>query len=261
MIPARPAGVDAEAWAALFGAPLAHRGLWTARTAPENTLAAFGAAADAGYGMELDVQLSADHEAVVFHDDRLEQRLTAAKGRIAERLAADLARVSVEGSAETIPTLSQVLERVDGRTLIVVELKVLGGEEGPLERRVAEILADYDGPAAAISFNPHTIAWFADNAPKVLRGLDSAAYHDALNWMIPPEERRALAELEHVAVARPHFLALGLDMLPSPSGDALRAAGLPVVAWTVRAPEQWARVSAHCDNLMFEGFRPEVGRA
>ena len=261
MIPPHPAGLAADAWAALFGPPLAHRGLWTAGTAPENTLAAFGAAADAGYGMELDVQLSADHEAVVFHDDRLEQRLTRATGRVAERLAADLARVRVQDTTETVPTLRQVLERVDGRTLIVIELKVLGGEEGPLERRVAEVLADYDGPAAVISFNPRTVAWFADHAPGLLRGLDSAAYHDALNWMIPPEERRALAELEHVAVARPHFLALGLDMLPSPSADALRAQGLPVIAWTVRAPEQWDRVAHGCDNLMFEGFRPEGGRA
>jgi glycerophosphoryl diester phosphodiesterase len=256
MIPPRPDGVSAEAWAALFGAPLAHRGLWEGGRRPENTLAAFDAAAAAGYGMELDVQLSADGEAVVFHDDRLE-RLTEGSGRIAERLATDLRQVPVQGTGQTIPTLAEVLQAVDGRTLIVIELKVLGEETGPLERRVAELLADYDGPAAVISFNPHTVAWFADHAPKLLRGLDSAAYHDALNWMIPRRERQGLGELEHVAVARPHFLALGLDMLPSPSADALRDAGTPVVAWTVRSPQQWARVAAHCDNLMFEGFDPK----
>jgi glycerophosphoryl diester phosphodiesterase len=251
-----PQDVDAHAWAALFGAPLAHRGLWDKDKAPENSLAAFDAACAAGYGMELDVQLSADGEAVVFHDDRLEQRgLTGASGRVAERLAADLAEVRLADTRETIPTLREALECVGGRSLVVVELKVLNGDEGRLERAVAEVLDGYAGPAAVISFNPHAVAWFADHRPQVLRGLDSAAYHDALNWTIPAEERRALAELEHVVLARPHFLGLGLDMLPSPSADALRGRGLPAVAWTVRSPAQWARVKAHCDNLMFEGFR------
>jgi len=258
MIPERPDGIDCEAWAALCGPPIAHRGLWSPEGPPENTLAAFEAAASVGYGMELDVQLSADGEAMVFHDDRLEHRLTAASGRIAERLAADIAAVRIKDTDHTIPTLAQVLAQVDGRSLILIELKVLGGEVGPLEKRVAELLSDYDGPAAVISFNPHSVGWFAENAPRLLRGLNSAAYHDVLNWMIPREERRALAELEHVAAAKPHFLSLGLDMLPSPSADALRAKGMPVVTWTVRTPAQWARVAGHCDNLMFEGFRPEA---
>jgi glycerophosphoryl diester phosphodiesterase len=255
MTPAAPEGVASDAWAALFRPPIAHRGLWTRNGAPENTLAAFDAAAKAGYGVELDVQLSADGEAVVFHDDRLEHRLTTAKGRVAERTAAELAEVRVAGSRETIPTLKEALECVGARVLVCVELKVLGGDEGPLERRVATVLDAYDGPAAVISFNPRALAWFAENRPAQLRGLDSSAYHDALNWCVPAEERRALAELEHVTLAKPHFLGLGLDMLPSPSADALRAQGMPVVAWTVRSPEQWARVALHCDNLMFEGYR------
>ncbi|HTI66453.1 MAG TPA: glycerophosphodiester phosphodiesterase family protein [Caulobacteraceae bacterium] len=252
-----PEGIDAHAWAALFGAPVAHRGLWSHdKDRPENSLAAFEAAAAAGYAMELDVQLSADGEAVVFHDDRLSEReLTTASGRIAEHRAADLAEVRLAGTRETIPTLAEALECVGGRSLVVVELKVLGGDEGPLERRVAEVLDAYSGPAAVVSFNPRAVAWFADHRPGVLRGLDSAAYHDAMHWTLPAEERRALAELDHVTLARPHFLGLGVDMLPSPSADALRARGLPVVAWTVRSARQWARVKAHCDNLMFEGFK------
>jgi glycerophosphoryl diester phosphodiesterase len=248
--------VDAHAWADLFGAPIAHRGLWDRDAAPENSLAAFEAACGAGYGMELDVQLSADGEAVVFHDDRLNDReLTTASGRVAAHRAADLAEVTLAGTRETIPTLSETLECVGGRGLVVIELKVLNGEGERLERRVAEVLEGYAGPAAVISFNPHTVAWFADHHPAILRGLDSASYHDALAWTLPAAERQALAELEHATLARPHFLGLGMDMLPSASADALRAKGTPVVAWTVRSPAQWARVKAHCDNLMFEGFR------
>jgi glycerophosphoryl diester phosphodiesterase len=66
--------------------------------------------------------------------------------------------------------------------------------------------------------------------------------------------RKSFARLEHVEIARPHFLALSLDMLPSARAAALRAKGLPIVAWTVREPGQWEAVKAHCDNLIFEGF-------
>lgn len=249
---APPAGVDGRAFAALTARPVAHRGLWNAN-APENSLAAFDAAASAGYAMELDVQLSADGVPVVFHDDRLE-RITMAHGRVAERTALQLAECRLSDTKETIPTLAEVLECVGKRSLIIIELKVLGGEEGPLERAVAEMLEGYDGPAAVLSFNPKTVAWFAEHEPQRLRGLNSTAYHDAADWMLSAEQRRGLAELEHSHAARPHFLSLGLDMLPSPSAEALRAQGLPVICWTVRAPKQWARVKASCDNYIFEGF-------
>jgi hypothetical protein len=72
--------------------------------------------------------------------------------------------------------------------------------------------------------------------------------------MLAPEQRKAFARLEHVEIARPHFLALGLDMLPSERADELRAGGMPVVAWTVRSPDDWERVRGHCDSLIFEGF-------
>ena len=251
-----PPGADARAWAALCGPPLAHRGLWSA-DAPENSLAAFEAAAAAGYGMELDVQLSADEQVVVFHDDRLE-RLTEGLGRTADQPAAALAALRIVGSGQTIPRLDQVLTSVAGRGLVLVELKVLAGDEGRLEPRVAEILDAYDGPVAILSFNPRVLAWFAAHRPRTLRGLNSCAYHDAADWMIPAGERQALAELDHIELAQPHFLSLGLDMLPSASADALRRHALPVICWTVRTQAQWARLAGHCDNLIFEGFRPEV---
>jgi glycerophosphoryl diester phosphodiesterase len=247
-----PAGVDPDAWRRLTARPLAHRGLWGPRC-PENSIAAFDAAAGAGYGVELDVQLSADGVPVVFHDDRLE-RLTHAHGRVCDRTAAQLAETRLLDTRETIPTLAEVLECIGRRSLAVIELKVLGGDEGALERRVSEVLDDYDGPVAVLSFNPAAIAWFADERPELLRGLNSTAYHDAAHWPLSAEQRQALRELDHIHVARPHFLSLGLDMLPSPSAAALRAKGTPVLCWTIRSPGQWARVSALCDNLMFEGF-------
>ena len=85
----------------------------------------------------------------------------------------------------------------------------------------------------------------------VLRGLDSHSYREG---RMAPELRKSYANLEHVAIARPHFLALGMDMLPSARADEYRAQGMPIVAWTVRSPAEWDSVSAHCDNLIFEGF-------
>ncbi len=253
MTRAPPVGVDPDAWRRLTAAPIAHRGLWD-QAAPENSLKAFEAAASGGYGLELDVQLTADGVPVVFHDDRLE-RMTGHQGRVAERTAAQLAEMRLAGTGQTIPTLAETLERIGRRCLVLIELKVLGGEEGPLEHAVAAALERYDGPVAVISFNPKALGWFAEARPNLLRGLNSMAYHDAANWPLSPDQRRGLVELEHLHVAKPHFLSLGLDMLPSPSATALRAQGMPVVCWTVRSRAQWAAASAWCDNLMFEGWR------
>jgi len=137
---------------------------------------------------------------------------------------------------------------------VLIEIKTPYGEVGPLEQRVHEVLIDHNGPTAVIGFNPYSHAWFADRHPNVLRGLDSYGYADAEARRLAPELRRAFARLEHVELARPHFLALGLDMLPSEKADRLRRAGMPVVGWTVRSPSQWAAVKDHCDNCIFEGW-------
>jgi glycerophosphoryl diester phosphodiesterase len=242
-----------EAWDLLFGPPVAHRGLWSAGGAPENSLAAFQAACASGYGIELDVQLSADGEAMVFHDDGL-ARMTGAEGRLGERTVAELAEFRLAGTDERVPTLMETLALVGRRALVMIELKTPPGAVGPLEQRVHEIIADHAGPVAVIGFNPYSHAWFADRYPGVLRGLDSYSHRDATG--MSPAQRTAFAELEHVSVARPHFLALGLDIVAGTAAVRARATGLPVAAWTVRTPEQRAAVADVCDNIIFEGFRP-----
>jgi glycerophosphoryl diester phosphodiesterase len=240
-----------EAWDLLFHPPVAHRGLWRPDGAPENSLGAFQAACAAGYGVELDVHLSADGEAMVFHDNKL-ARMTGAEGRLRDRTAADLGALKLAGTDETIPTLREALVEIGHRAMVHIELKTPFGEVGPLERRVHEIIADHAGPLCIIGFNPYSHAWFADRYPGVLRGLDSYSWDRAPH--MAEDQRRAFAALEHVEIARPHFLALGLDMLPSARAAEMRAEGMPVIAWTVREPAQWERVKAGCDNLIFEGF-------
>jgi glycerophosphoryl diester phosphodiesterase len=240
------------AWDLLFHPPVAHRGLWTPDGAPENSLGAFQAACQAGYGVELDVHLSADGEAVVFHDYTL-ARMTGEEGKIKDRTAADLAEIRLKGTDERIPTLLEALAVIGHRAMVHIELKTPFGEVGPLEQRVHEILIDHSGPACVIGLNPYSHAWFADRFPGVLRGLDSYAWSENTPH-ISAEQRQAFARLEHVQVARPHFLAMSLDMVASPKVAEFRAKGMPVVAWTVRDPADWERLKPHCDNLIFEGF-------
>jgi glycerophosphoryl diester phosphodiesterase len=242
-----------QAWDMLFAPPIAHRGLWTKDGPPENSLSAFEAACEAGYGIELDVQLSSDGEAMVFHDGKLE-RLTGREGRIADYTAAALGQIPLAGSEDTIPTLVDTLALVGHRAMVHIELKTPYGEVGPLEQRVYEILIDHNGPVAVIGFNPYSHAWFADRHPDILRGLDSHSYAAADSGRLAPEQRKSFQRLEHVAIARPHFLALGLDMLPNVRADEMRKQGMPIVAWTVRQPEEWNKISGHCDNLIFEGY-------
>ncbi len=253
LTPAPPPPAAAPAWAQLLGPPVAHRGLWDPKGAPENSLAAFEAAVDAGYGVELDVRLSADGAVMVFHDAGLE-RMVGRQGALADHDAAELAAMRLRGGREAIPTLRQVLDRVEGRALILVELKTGPGEEGPLDEAVAALADAYAGPLAVIGFNPLSHAWWATHRPDVLRGLDSYLYTDAAGLRLPDEMRRSLQALEHMKIARPHFLALSTDMLTTgPALDA-RAAGYPIIAWTVRSPEQAQAVAGLCDNLIFEGF-------
>ena len=242
-----------EAWDLLFAPRIAHRGLWNGDGAPENSLAAFQAACAHGYGIELDVQLSADGEAVVFHDATLE-RLTGASGRVGDYSAADLTALRLGGADEGVPTLAEALAMVGHRAMVLIELKTSAGKVGPLEKRVHEVLIDHHGPVAVIGFNPYSHAWFAQHHPKILRGLDSYAYADQAARTLAPEQRQAYAQLEQVAIARPHFLALGTDMLPSAKAAECRRQGMPIVAWTVRNLEDWDTVRPHCDNVIFEGF-------
>jgi glycerophosphoryl diester phosphodiesterase len=242
-----------EAWDLLFKPAIAHRGLWSPGGAPENSLAAFQLACSGDYGIELDVQLSADGEAMVFHDQMLD-RLTGHHGRMCDHHTADLQKMQLSGTDETIPTLGEVLAVVGHQAMVLIELKTPFGDVGPLEKRVSEVLIDHNGPTAVIGFNPYSHAWFAHHHPQILRGLDSYSYRD--NETMAREQRMAYAALEHVPQAKPAFLALGMDIVAKPAAAKFRAEGMPVVAWTARSQVDWDTAKPHADNLIFEGFVP-----
>jgi glycerophosphoryl diester phosphodiesterase len=219
-------------------APIAHRGLWRSGGAPENSQTAFEAACRAGFGIELDVRLSADGEAMVFHDDTLE-RLTASAGLVEEQTADELQALRLLGSCEVIPTLAEVLTLVDGRVPLLVELKTPIGQEGLLERRVAELLDSYAGPVAVLSFNAEALAWLAAHAPGIRRGLNAAK-----------PDQLAGAEL-----AQADFLSVQLDLAGHDVVQGWRRMG-EALAWTCRCSADLNRVRPLVENVMFEGFSP-----
>ena len=229
--------------AGLFAPPFAHRGLWRVGGPPENSLSAFDAACKAGFGIELDVFLSADGEAVVFHDDNLE-RLTGMQARVWDLPIKGLAALPLQGGPDHIPTLVQTLDLVAGRAMVLVEIKASPAVGGPLEGRVAEVLDRYAGPAAVISFEAAALGWFAANRPDRHRGLDAMNLH----------EPGAVADFERgCAQAQPDFLVLELSSAAGEVAAKHRAAGQPVIAWTVRSAQDAATVAPHCDNFIFEG--------
>lgn len=239
--------------------PLAHRGLHDrGRGIIENSRGAARAAIEAGYGIECDIQHAACGEAMVFHDEAL-PRLTAAPGLVADYTAEALGRVLLNGTQESIPTLPVFLALVSGRVPLLIELKdatgVLGPDIGPLERRVAECLANYPGPVAVMSFNPHSVAALAEYAPGVPRGLTSCDFSDG-EWALPDYRRAELANLSDADRVGAAFVSHDRRDLDNPALARLKAAGMPILAWTIRSVEQEAAARRIADNITFEGYLP-----
>ena len=149
--------------------PFAHRGLHGAGRV-ENSRAAFKAAIAAGHGIECDVQAARDGEAFVFHDYDL-GRLTDAEGPLAGRPAAELDRIMLAGTAETLPRLPEILTLVGDRAPLLIEIKTRDRQVAPLCLSVRRALEGYRGAVAVMSFNPEVGRWFRDHAPRIVRGL------------------------------------------------------------------------------------------
>jgi glycerophosphoryl diester phosphodiesterase len=245
--------------AAFLTTPIAHRGYHDlSASCPENSLSAFRRAADAGYGIELDVQQSADGEAMVFHDDLL-CRLTVHEGAIAERTAAQLGKIALNhSSTDMIPTLAEVLAVVAGRVAVLIELKTnwdtMLPTDGGLERAVARALAGYQGPVALMAFNPHCVAEMALLAPHLPRGLTTDPYDYAANAQIPQATCDRLREIPDYDATGSCFISHQAADLGRPRVAELKAQGAVVLCWTIRSPlaEAEARKIAH--NVTFEGY-------
>lgn len=246
--------------AAFLETPLAHRGLHDAgRGRPENSRAAIRAAIAAGYGIEIDLQMSADKQALVFHDDDLD-RVAEGQGPVRALQAHEAADMVLKGGGgEGIPPLSEVLGIIAGQVPLLIEIKdqdgQMGPDVGPLEAAAAAALAGYEGPVAVMSFNPHSVAEMARLAPDVPRGLVTSAY-DTSEWDLPPEICKRLRKIPDFRTCGAGFISHEASDLGRPRVQELREAGVPVLCWTIRSAEEEGVARVFADNVTFEGYLP-----
>ena len=233
----------------------AHRGLHDDKKV-ENSMSAFKAAKDMGFGIELDIRLSKDGELVVFHDESL-TRMTGKEGKVTDYTADELSKMSLLGSDDGIPTLRQVLDLIDGSVPLLIEMKKSMGE-GNVAEKFIKVIEGYKGDFIVESFNPFELRTVRKSRPDILRGMLSMDYSK--------EEKfkdkflyKLLQNLMFNFLARPDFIAYEKE------GYALhtvrfirRSFGTTLFAWTIKSQdEENAAISHGFDTVIFEGYIPE----
>ena len=235
----------------------AHRGLHDGEI-PENSLPAFSRAAEKGFGIELDVQLSADGVIMVFHDDTL-IRMTGVQGKLCEYSREQLQQMRLGESDEVIPTLDEVLETVGGRIPLLIELK---GESARGAAALCEALCErmdrYDGAYCVESFNPVILSWFCKHRPDIVRGQlvtntlrERPNGNPFLNFLLTHLMLNVISRPDFVAYnekyAREWALWLNTHLL-----------GAVPFVWTVRDRDLWKTAHNQRINTIFEGFLPDM---
>ncbi len=247
---------------AFLKAPIAHRALHDITAGrPENSPAAIEAACQAGYGIEIDLQLSSDGQAMVFHDYDL-KRLTDQTGPVRQRSAAELGQIRLKGGTDTIPTLAQVLQQVAGRTPLLIEIKdqdgAMGANVGALEAAAARVLGDYAGAVAVMSFNPHSMIAMARLAPDVPRGLTTCDFN-AEDWpLLPPGTRTRLRDIPDYDAAKACFISHEACDLGATRVADLKARGAVILCWTIKSAEAETEARQVAHNVTFEGYSAAI---
>lgn len=244
--------------AEFLSAPIAHRALHdVTQNRPENSRSAISAAIAAGYGIEIDLQLSADGQALVFHDYDM-KRLTGLVGPIRQQSAAEATKIALLfGDGETIPTLPEALRLIGGQVPVLIELKDQDGGMGPdigiLEAATVAALASYVGPVAVMSFNPNSVAKLGELAPHIARGLVTESYPPN-DWSLPRATCDRLREIPDFNSSGACFISHEVQDLDRPRVAELREAGVPVLSWTIKSAAQEAKARRFADNVTFEGY-------
>ena len=242
----------------LTARPVAHRGLHDrARGIVENMPGAVEAAIGGNFAIEVDLQLSADGEAMVHHDDEL-GRLTEGSGALLDMTAGELRAIRFKDTAERMMSLGDLCALVGGRAPLVMEVKSHFDGDRKLVARMAELLASYRGPAVGMSFGPDQLLALRERMPELPRGIIAQRSYDDDYWKkLSPAQRAGMLHLRHAFRTRPQFVAFSVNQLPAPAPWIARHVfGLPLLTWTVRTPEQRERAAGYADQMIFEGFRP-----
>ncbi len=243
----------------LTARPIAHRGYHDAAAGRiENTLAAAAAAIEHNFAIECDVQATADGKVVVFHDHTL-QRLTEGKGPMGVVSLGELRAIRFRHGDARIPTLEELLDVVDGRVPLVIEIKSTWSADRRLEAAVAAALSTYIGPVAVMSFDPRSMAEMRRLAPEIRRGL-TADNFPRVDWRhLSSAARLANRHLLSAPLTLPSFIAYGIKAMPALAPLALRRiSGPPILTWTVRTAADRGRAKRWADQIIFEGFDPDA---
>ena len=242
-------GKEKKSW--FYGKNIAHRGLFSAdQSVPENSMTAFENAADMGYGIELDVQLTKDGKVVVFHDDTLD-RVCGVKGRVNAYTFEELRNFSLYGTDEKIPLFADVLKLVDGRVPMIVELKTTKQRKELCEKTLS-LLRAYKGVYCIESFDPFIVKWFRFHAKDIMRGQLTQRPNDFKNDA-PAIAAFILGNTLFNFLARPHFIAHRIGK-KTPLIHFCEAAGAMKVAWTSHDKT----AEKDYDVVIFEHYLPDI---
>ena len=237
---------------AFMGANIAHRGYFDNEAGiPENSLSCFQAAIDKGFAIELDIQLSSDGVAMVFHDADLE-RMCGVEGKIWDYTAAELQEMKLFGTEETIPTFEETLALINGQVPLLVEYKMDKVDTAVCAAGQA-LLDEYDGAYAIQCFDPRALLWYKKNAPEVARGQLAEEY-----WENEKYEGKALYfvltyMLTNVATA-PDFISYKALHKDNLSLNVCRMLGAKTACYTLKSEEELANVNGKFDMYIFDSF-------
>ena len=238
----------------LRGWSYAHRGLHDDKR-PENSMAAFRAALEQGYGSELDVHLLADGNLAVIHDHAL-KRTTGAEGNIEELTTEQLKEYYLEGTLQTIPTFREVLDLYAGKAPLVVELKAIGGNYGALVDKTMELLSAYSGAYCVESFDPRCIRYLKKHYPQVIRGQLTENFMKTggkLPWII----RFCMSKQLWNFLTMPDFVAYKFADRKNLGNRIVRKLwGVQGVTWTLKTPQEHAAAVEEGWIPIFEDYTP-----
>lgn len=226
---------------------VAHRGLHDRELGiPENSLPAFARAVEHGKAIELDLHATADNRLVVLHDFQL-KRMTGVPGIVEEWTLEDLRKLRLRGTDAQIPTLDEVLELVNGRVPLLLEIKSERlGEVGRLEPVLMKRLASYQGEFILEAFNPEVLVWLHRHAPQYIRG--QLGNLDDENKQFKFYSRHLMFN----PLSRPDFIAFDIQKIDYKLRLACRKHGLPLLGWTIRTEAELKKADRLCDGVIYE---------
>lgn len=239
---------------ALRGWSYAHRGLH-GNGRPENSMAAFRAALEGGYGIELDVHLLADGNLAVIHDSSL-KRTTGKEGKVEDLTAGQLREYTLEGTDETIPAFSQVLELFAGKAPLIVELKAVDNNHAALCEATCKMLDGYQGAYCIESFDPRCVLWLKKHRPDLIRGQLAENFlkvKSNVPWIL----RFLLTHQLMNFILRPDFVAYKYADRKNPGNFLVRKLwGVQGVSWTLRSQAEYDIAKSEGYLPIFENFTP-----